>query len=338
MIVKKWKDLVDAEKKTKGDAAPSVKKAVEGEWRETVCRIAVLNVCPRIGSASPASKGSGTPNATAGTPVPASPVVTKTSINGSIGPASALKTAHPASPATPEPKSSTPIDFECLQDKVRNACLKLLHQSLETNYKGPDKGLVFETALLVEKACYEGIGKSNTSGDYRSKVRSLSLNLKDKANPTLRGSVLDGRLLPERLVVMKPEEMASDARKAERQRLQIQNLFNAKAAEDQQAETDAFECARCKQRKCTYYQKQVRGGIGAANGFDVSNQDCIPSIPRSQTRSADEPMTGKVEAKTTHPKQPLTNLFHALDSLCYLHKLQIQVSFGLPSISSPTER
>ncbi len=160
--------------------------------------------------------------------------------------------------------SLVPTDFECLKDKVRNACLKLLYQSLElglgsgtSKASREEKSQAFETALAVERACFEVVGKASVSGEYRNKVRSLSLNLKDKANPALRSSVLDGRILPERLVVMRPEEMASDARKEERQRLQIQNLFNAKAAEDQQAETDAFECARCKQRKCTYYQKQV---------------------------------------------------------------------------------
>ena len=59
--------------------------------------------------------------------------------------------------------------------------------------------------------------------------------------------------------------MASEELKAERTALQMQNLFNAKGAEAQEAETDAFECGKCKQRKCRYYQKQ--------------------------TRSADEPMT-----------------------------------------------
>lgn len=52
--------------------------------------------------------------------------------------------------------------------------------------------------------------------------------------------------------------MASDARKAETEALQMENLFKAKGAAAQQAETDAFVCGRCKQRKCMYYQMQVR--------------------------------------------------------------------------------
>lgn len=49
------------------------------------------------------------------------------------------------------------------------------------------------------------------------------------------------------------------------QKITENNLFKAKAVGETNAETDAFKCSRCQQRKCTYYQMQ--------------------------TRSADEPMT-----------------------------------------------
>ena len=49
------------------------------------------------------------------------------------------------------------------------------------------------------------------------------------------------------------------------EKIAAENLFKAKAVGETQAETDAFKCGRCQQRKCTYYQMQ--------------------------TRSADEPMT-----------------------------------------------
>jgi transcription elongation factor S-II len=59
--------------------------------------------------------------------------------------------------------------------------------------------------------------------------------------------------------------MASESVKAMNQKISENNLFNAKAVGETNAETDAFKCSRCQQRKCTYYQMQ--------------------------TRSADEPMT-----------------------------------------------
>ncbi|PWN41856.1 transcription elongation factor [Ceraceosorus guamensis] len=184
--------------------------------------------------------------------------------------ASAPKT--PASPATPVVKdassagktSKASLDFQKLGDKTRNACLKLLYDALEIG-SDADPAIIFQRALAIERATFTIVGKEEVSGDYRSKIRSLSLNLKDAKNPSLRQRVVEGILPADVLIQMKPEEMASDEVKAEREKLQVQNLFGSKAAEDQAAETDAFECGRCKQRKTRYYQKQ--------------------------TRSADEPMT-----------------------------------------------
>jgi len=59
--------------------------------------------------------------------------------------------------------------------------------------------------------------------------------------------------------------MASEERKNLDFQINEQNLKSARAAQDNQAETDQFKCGKCKQRKCKYYQLQ--------------------------TRSADEPMT-----------------------------------------------
>lgn len=59
--------------------------------------------------------------------------------------------------------------------------------------------------------------------------------------------------------------MASEERKAQNEVIDAQNLHNSLGAEEQQAETDAFQCGKCKQRKTRYRQ--------------------------AQTRSADEPMT-----------------------------------------------
>ena len=47
--------------------------------------------------------------------------------------------------------------------------------------------------------------------------------------------------------------------------MEKENLLKVRSAKDLSAETDMFQCGRCKQRKCKYYQMQ--------------------------TRSADEPMT-----------------------------------------------
>lgn len=51
--------------------------------------------------------------------------------------------------------------------------------------------------------------------------------------------------------------MASEERKAENRKLVAENLFKAQAAAPQQAETDAFQCGKCKQRRCMYYQVRI---------------------------------------------------------------------------------
>ena len=180
------------------------------------------------------------------------------------------KSKKEAQPADTKPSTITPstksidINFEVLNDKVRNACLKLLYSSLELQEDAEPK-TVFASAMEIEQAVYVKIGGSSINNDYRSKVRSLSLNLKDKNNPELRQKVLKGEIPAETLVVMRSEELASKVLKEQHEALRQQNLHNAKGAEAQEAETDAFQCGKCKQKKTRYYQMQ--------------------------TRSADEPMT-----------------------------------------------
>jgi hypothetical protein len=48
--------------------------------------------------------------------------------------------------------------------------------------------------------------------------------------------------------------MASEEQKAVNRKLVAENLFKAQGAAPQQAETDAFQCGKCKERRCMYYQ------------------------------------------------------------------------------------
>lgn len=177
-------------------------------------------------------------------------------------------------PTTSNPQNSRPLKPEEFQlgDKIRDACLKLIYDSLKfihptttttpTSPSTPQNHYsdshILSTAKKIELSTYLNISNSTTDQAYKAKIRSLSLNLKDKANPALKESVLNGDIESDRLVEMLPEEMASEERRKEREELILKNLFKAKAAEAQEAETDSFQCGRCKQRKCRYYQKQTR--------------------------------------------------------------------------------
>ncbi|KAF4622269.1 hypothetical protein D9613_009228 [Agrocybe pediades] len=148
-------------------------------------------------------------------------------------------------------------------DTTRDKCVELLYDALACDASAPVE-LVGEKAHAIEKAVYTNAGNS-TNADYKAKIRSLFVNLKDKSNPSLRASIVEGSLSPEKFSKMSSSEMASEERRAADQKIKEENLFKSLSAAEKQAETDAFQCSRCKQRKCIYRQQQ--------------------------TRSADEPMT-----------------------------------------------
>lgn len=64
---------------------------------------------------------------------------------------------------------------------------------------------MFDRAVAIEAAVLKQMGKGAVNGDYRSKVRSLTLNLKDKRNPGLRQNVISGMVSAEKLVLMSAE-------------------------------------------------------------------------------------------------------------------------------------
>jgi len=147
-------------------------------------------------------------------------------------------------------------------DKTRDKCVELFYDALASDSGAPND-LIVSRATAVEKAVWNNQG--GTTATYKAKVRSLFVNLKDKNNPGLRESVVSGDLSAERFSKMTSEEMASEERKAANSKIKEENLFASFGAAEREAETDAFQCGRCKQRKCRYRQ--------------------------AQTRSADEPMT-----------------------------------------------
>ncbi|KAF8237239.1 transcription elongation factor [Tricholoma matsutake] len=147
-------------------------------------------------------------------------------------------------------------------DSTRDKCMTLIYDALAQDSGAPIE-LIQKRAQGVENAVYNNLG--GTTAEYKAKIRSLFVNLKDKNNPALRESIVSGELSVEIFSKMTSADMASQERKAADQKIKEENFHKSLAAEEQQAETDAFQCSRCKQRKCRYRQ--------------------------AQTRSADEPMT-----------------------------------------------
>ncbi|KAG8696193.1 RNA polymerase II elongation factor, partial [Ceratobasidium sp. 395] len=164
------------------------------------------------------------------------------------------------------------VKIESKGDKARDKCLELLYDAMAMDSGAPTEQLL-KRAYGIEYTVYKEF--DGVSKEYNQKMRRLYLNLKDKKNPGLRAAVVNGDIQVERFCKMSAEashftrdegsEMASEERKQKNSEINQQNVHNALGAGEPEAETDAFQCGRCKNYKTRYRQ--------------------------AQTRSADEPMT-----------------------------------------------
>ncbi|BGP52742.1 hypothetical protein JCM8202_004375 [Rhodotorula sphaerocarpa] len=218
--------------------------------------------------ASAATPKSPTPKAELAAPASIAPTSASAPANGSSAspassaPAAPLRRQSSGGPARTHKDDG--VDFARSEgatgDKTRDKCCELIYDAL-----AQDSGAPSDLILTRSRALEKHVWEQNAAPAYRNKMRSFYLNLKAANNPGLREDVVSGEISIVQLYEMDPKDMASEERKAENRKLAADNLFKAQAAAPQQAETDAFQCGKCKQRRCMYYQMQ--------------------------TRSADEPMT-----------------------------------------------
>lgn len=180
-------------------------------------------------------------------------------------------TASPA-PSQSKKKHDVPSDkrnhktdkvkYQVTGNEARDNCVRLMYDGLAFMSEAmPDE--ILNIAKHVEAAAYSNAGSVNDA--YKGKMRSLFQNLKNKSNPQLRKRVLTGEITAKRFVVMTHDEMKSDARRAEDEKLEKENMNQAMVAQVEKAISKEFQCGKCKQKKVSYSQ--------------------------AQTRSADEPMT-----------------------------------------------
>ncbi|KAL7752777.1 transcription elongation factor TFIIS [Sorochytrium milnesiophthora] len=162
------------------------------------------------------------------------------------------------------------VTFVTRGDKARDAALKLLYNALciANDY---DSEAIQTIVYKIESSLYDRFPPvdSMITNEYKSQLRSLSSNIKDRRNDNFRMSILNGDVSPHKLVRMTAADMAPDSLKKELESMHQENLKNAQAAANVKAVTDQFKCGKCKARKASYFQMQ--------------------------TRSADEPMTTFVE-------------------------------------------
>jgi len=250
-LVKKWKEAVEAGKKAKAAGAPVADPAKPLAKKQT----SVL-----VGNTS-------SPQPVAPSLPPLEPPPRKLSVSTTPS-APTLPSKPPQTPVIPSDPNvirtvkTDAVKIESKGDKARDKCLELLYDAMAMGSGAPTEQIL-KRAYGIEYAVYKEF--DGVSKEYGQKMRRLCLNLKDKKNPGLRAGVVSGDIEVERFCKMTPEEMASEERKQKNNEINQQNVHNALGAGEPEAETDAFQCGRCKNYKTRYRQ--------------------------AQTRSADEPMT-----------------------------------------------
>jgi transcription elongation factor S-II len=124
--------------------------------------------------------------------------------------------------------------------------------------------VVLVKAVAVEAAAY-GVYGPETKEQYRTKMRSLYQNLKNKSNPQLRIRVLTNEVTPDEFVKLSHDELKSAERREADRKIEKENMDKAMVAQAERSISTSLQCGKCGQRKVTYTE--------------------------AQTRSADEPMT-----------------------------------------------
>lgn len=145
-------------------------------------------------------------------------------------------------------------------DKFRDKIQKVIYKTLGGNPDQEKKRI--ELAVRIEKSLFDKFD-GDCGNNYRSKLRSITYNLKDPNNPDLNTELYEGMVTPLMVVDATEEELASDKLK----KLRKDNWEWMKAAAqcdwdmhhiNEKLVTDMFRCGKCGKRRCTFFQKQTR--------------------------------------------------------------------------------
>ncbi|KAK9761570.1 transcription elongation factor TFIIS [Basidiobolus ranarum] len=112
-------------------------------------------------------------------------------------------------------------------DTVRKKGIDMIFGALKEDRLASDKQetQLLDKAMRIEEGIFNE--EHNTSHNYRSKIRSKVLNLKDPTNPDLRRSIILGDISVEQFSEMNSEDMASEQRKQENARIRRDSLKNS---------------------------------------------------------------------------------------------------------------
>ncbi|KAE8145325.1 transcription factor S-II, central domain-containing protein [Aspergillus avenaceus] len=237
--------IVNKFKQHKSPEVSRLSSEIVSKWRNEV------NKQKAGASPAPSQRSSGSPR-----PAP----------NGTASPAGTTPTDK-ASKLSVAPENRTwkadGVDTNQTGNRIRDSCIGLIYNGLCLNSTEAPRA-VLSKASAVEAAAFNSLGPE-TKEQYRTKIRSLFQNLKNKSNPSLRVRVLSNEVTPDHFVRMSHDELRSDEQREKDRRIQKENMDKAMVAQAERSISTSLQCGKCGQRKVTYTE--------------------------AQTRSADEPMT-----------------------------------------------
>ncbi|EGW34900.1 uncharacterized protein SPAPADRAFT_131482 [Spathaspora passalidarum NRRL Y-27907] len=195
--------------------------------------------------------------------------ISKKKVSGSSTPSTPATPATPSSstnlnsidgakkiPTGPRNPKTDGVSTELYDNPTRNASVSALYTSLAVE-RGDPSELILKIASEIESEVFKS-EYSKVTDSYRNKLRSFTMNLRNKKNPELRERLLTQAILAANFIKMTPSEMAPESLKKEIEKLNKQNLFDAQGATEKRAVTDRFTCGKCKHKKVSYYQMQTR--------------------------------------------------------------------------------
>ncbi|KAI9922513.1 hypothetical protein PsorP6_000935 [Peronosclerospora sorghi] len=159
-------------------------------------------------------------------------------------------------------------------DKVRATVRTKLKEILEGS-EGGDPGQVAAAVEVAMARAYHMGAPGEQKKEYMAKYRQLSFNL--RKNGELRQNLLDDSVSGDQLVKMTAEELATEEKRA-----QIEKLRD-----------DAFQEARLDWAEANHEKIQKQTGTEGTKGLFTCGRckSSKTSNTQKQTRSADEPMT-----------------------------------------------
>uniref|UniRef100_M4BUU7 TFIIS N-terminal domain-containing protein n=1 Tax=Hyaloperonospora arabidopsidis (strain Emoy2) TaxID=559515 RepID=M4BUU7_HYAAE len=160
-------------------------------------------------------------------------------------------------------------------DKVRATVRTKLKEILDVSEGGGDPGQMAAEIEVAMARMYHMGAPGELKKEYMAKYRQLSFNL--KKNCELRQNLLDDSVSGDQLVKMTAEELATEEKRA-----QIEKLRD-----------DAFQEARLDWAEANHEKIQKQTGTEGTKGLFTCGRckSSKTSNTQKQTRSADEPMT-----------------------------------------------